>query len=453
MKIIMTKTYTFGVTGTKCASCEIVIERAIRRLPGVTDVRVSHSQNRLAVTVAEGAVIRTQDLEQAVGAHGYRFFDLAHEAEEKNAERVNYRRLGGVVVVILALYLVLSRTGFLTYSPSVENSGGLGAVFVVGLIAAFSSCTAVVSGLVIAVSTAAAKRQPNRPARQKMMPHFLFNSGRLTGFAAFGALVGLAGSALTLTPTMNALLVLCVAVLMIVLGVNLLDIAPKRWGNVRPPKRLAHAIHRLAESSHPAVPFILGAATFFLPCGFTQSMQLYALSTGNPIQAAFIMSIFALGTMPALLGVGYMSSIAKGRSLNLLTKAAGAFVVVIGLSNFSNGIALMGVELPREQTNVQEPSRPLLVDGKQLIQMEITDDFTYAPDTLTVTAGIPVVWEIYGSDRMGCARTLVSRGLGISAQLQPGMNTIEFTPEKPGRYAFSCSMGMIRGIMIVESSS
>lgn len=43
---------------------------------------------------------------------------------------------------------------------------------------------------------------------------------------------------------------------------------------------------------------LLGALTFFLPCGFTQAMQLYAISSGNFISGALIMSLFAIGTKP-----------------------------------------------------------------------------------------------------------------------------------------------------------
>jgi len=47
-------------------------------------------------------------------------------------------------------------------------------------------------------------------------------------------------------------------------------------------------------------PLIIGIGTFFLPCGFTQSMQFAALSSGSFYQGLMIMGAFSLGTFPML---------------------------------------------------------------------------------------------------------------------------------------------------------
>ena len=49
---------------------------------------------------------------------------------------------------------------------------------------------------------------------------------------------------------------------------------------------------------------LVGAATFFLPCGFTQAVQIYAISTANPLTAGLVMATFAVGTTPGLLALG-----------------------------------------------------------------------------------------------------------------------------------------------------
>lgn len=42
---------------------------------------------------------------------------------------------------------------------------------------------------------------------------------------------------------------------------------------------------------------------------------------------------------------------------------------------------------------------------------------------------------------------------GIVANLQPGVNTIEFTPTEPGRLVVTCWMGMIRTYLDVVNAS
>ncbi|MEK7620040.1 MAG: sulfite exporter TauE/SafE family protein [Patescibacteria group bacterium] len=369
-------------------------------------------------------------------------------------ESLNYRRLLGVALIVFALWYLFDRFGVLSISPSINGSVGLVSIFFIGVVASLSSCTAILAGFILALSSTHAERHATESAHDRMRPHILFNLGRLIGFAGFGALVGYLGSLLVLSPALNALFVIVVAVLMLSIGANLLKLFPKGVFQITPPKRLTRFIHDLQDSKHPAVPFVLGALTFFLPCGFTQSVQLYALSVGDPMTAAIIMAVFALGTAPVLFGLGAATSVAHGKTLKRVTQVAGILVLVIGLSQLRNGVALLGISSPgavtQEKLAVAEDSL-ILADGKQIIQMELASGF-YSPDVLQVVEDIPVEWQIYAPQFMGCADTLVSRGLGISTRLKPGDNTIAFTPTTPGKYTFSCSMGMVRGTMVVTPS-
>jgi len=310
----------------------------------------------------------------------------------------------------------------------------------------------VVGGLVVAVSSSMAKANPNLTVAQKLKPHLFFNLGRLMGFSILGAVIGWLGSMISLTPAWNGALVILIALMMILIGINLLDVFPQSFNPIRPPKWLAHKIHMLSSSPKPETAFLLGALTFFLPCGFTQSMQLYAVSLADPAQAALVMFVFALGTLPALLFIGAITAASRGKTLQLLTRAAGAFVIVLGISNVQNGAALLDVRLPGRIVS-QDMGAAVLVDGKQLLQMEVTPYGIYSPDVLTVTEGIPVRWEIWGANVMGCASNLVLPAFGVDTVLEPGDNTVEFTPDRSGTFTYSCSMGMVRGTMIVEPQS
>lgn len=435
----------FYVSGTTCHSCEVTIERAVRKLKGVKNAKVSHRKGSLSIYADRQVYV--SEIQNLIKEHGY---SAADKPFASAGQRKSWMHIGGVMVMILALYLALDKTGLLTFSPSTSEPAGLLAVLAIGLVASVSSCTAVVGGLVVAVSSQMAKQQEGLSKRLKMRPHIYFNLGRLVGFAIFGALIGLIGSAVTLSPMLNGFFVLIIAMFMILLGISLLELFPAHF--LRTPKWLSHRIHNLAESKSPFAPALLGAATFFLPCGFTQSMQLYALSLQSPLQASLVMTVFALGTMPALFGVGSMASFSSGKTLKRFTKFAGAFVMVLGISNTANGATLMGFDPGSSLAKAEVSSGPVVVNGKQLIQMEVTSRLSYAPAVLSVQKGIPVEWQIYGADRMGCSSSLVSRGLGINTYLRPGMNTVRFTPTQAGRHTFSCSMGMVRGTMIVTES-
>jgi len=439
----------FNVSGTTCASCEVLLERELKKVPGVLQVNASHTQQCVELDVAQGTTIALSDLTQAVRGHQYEFSPW----KEKTSHSWNLPRIGGVLLVVWVVWYVLHSYGLLAITPTVNGSSGLMAIFMIGVIASLSSCTAILAGLILAISANHAKHNVSESTHDRLRPHILFNMGRVLGFGFFGALIGLVGSLLVLTPGLNAIFVLLVALMMLGIGANLLNLVPKGALSVHPPKWLSHKIHALQDSSHPAMPFILGALSFFLPCGFTQSVQLYALSTGEPLTSAVIMMVFALGTVPALFGVGAATSLTKGNTLKYLTQAAGVMVLVIGFSQFGNALTLLGVgsvSAPtQEQLTIAQDALVLTEDGKQLIQMEVASAGFYSPEVLQVVAGIPVEWEIYGPEFMGCFDTLISRGLGISTRLTQGINVVEFTPTKPGNYTFSCSMGMSRGTMVV----
>lgn len=67
--------------------------------------------------------------------------------------------------------------------------------------------------------------------------------------------------------------------------------------------------------------------------------------------------------------------------------------------------------------------------------------------TVTVTAGIPVVWTFKADNSVlnGCNNTLVIPQHNIQLRLKSGDNIIKFTPEKTGSEIYTCWMGMVYG--------
>ena len=234
---------------------------------------------------------------------------------------------------------------------------------------------------------------------------------------------------------------------MIVLGFQLLHLFPwMRRFTPRMPKFLAHKIHDMSAKETKGGAFILGASTFFLPCGFTQALQLYVLANGSFATGALTMLAFSLGTLPALLSLGFVSSFAKGTSQRYFVKFAGVLVILFGVFNVNNGLALTGSTFdlfgPFVSAETSEPTAPI-VDGKQIVKMKVSG-YTYSPHRFTVVQGIPVVWQIDGSGAVGCAQVLIMPTTGIAKYLPPqGVTTVTFTPTETGTIPFNCSMGMM----------
>jgi len=239
---------------------------------------------------------------------------------------------------------------------------------------------------------------------------------------------------------------------MILLGLQMLRLLPAVTRLLPTmPKAFGHFIHDLAERDANGGAFLLGAATFFLPCGFTQALQLYVLAKASFAVGALTMLAFSLGTLPALASLSAMSSFATGTFQRHFLKFAGAAVIVLGIANIQYGLVLSGSDL--DAASVATNERPAGVEpqtavaeqmnGKQVVVMRI-EGYNYIPSRFTVKEGVPVEWRIDASEAAGCGRILIAAGLGVR-RLLPNTSTtmISFMPPHAGEFGFNCGMGMM----------
>jgi uncharacterized protein len=324
----------------------------------------------------------------------------------------------------------------------------LGLVFLIGLVASVSSCMAVTGGLLVAAAAAYNDNTTGLTGFERFKPHLYFNAGRLLSYTVLGGLIGALGSALTLSPEANGLLTLAASAIMIVLGFQMLGVLP-RVGRFLLPQSIGERVHTLASTKIAGGAFTLGALTFFLPCGFTQALQLYVLGKGSFAVGALTMLLFALGTLPALLSLSALSSFARGWFQKRFLRFAGAAVVVLGFLNIQYGLVLSGLGSDARQAIAEagSPSSAPVVatqmDGKQVVTMRVVD-FDYSPAVFEVKQNIPVEWRIDASEAVGCGRIILAPRLGIRRLLSAKSTTfITFTPREAGEYQFNCGMGMM----------
>ena len=156
------------------------------------------------------------------------------------------------------------------------------------------------------------------------------------------------GSAFALNISATFALSFFIGIIMLILGINLLDVFP--WAKrLQPamPKFLSRSALNTSRLDHGFTPFLVGMATFFLPCGFTQSMQIYTLTTGNFLNGAVTMLSFALGTLPVLALISFSSfSIQKSSWAGIFFKTAGLIVIMFALLNIVGALAVIGLVPP-----------------------------------------------------------------------------------------------------------
>jgi len=336
----MKKNYTFHVDGIHCKSCVALIESELGEMPEISRAKASLKNFSVEITGDFGDKEPehiVQDLSEVLRNHGYTLF---LEKKRHTAKWSDFSIALPVAGLFIALFVILQKIGIVNLVTTSDI--GYGTAFVVGLIASVSTCMAVVGGLVLSMSANFAKEG------DKVRPQVLFHIGRLASFFILGGAIGALGSAFQLGATGAFILSFAVALVLLILGINLLDVFP--WAKkMQPtiPGFIGKHIHAIKNANHTFTPFLVGVATFILPCGFTQSMQIYTLTTGNFLTGALMMFAFALGTLLVLSFLSFSSlSIHKKAQSGIFFKTAGLVVIFFGIFNLINSLAAIGLIPP-----------------------------------------------------------------------------------------------------------
>jgi len=445
---------TFQIEGMHCASCEFVIESALKQLDGVQTAWVDARTGNGEMLCSR--VPPLHEAQRVLRAHGYTIIPrsetprppLQASGSERHTSR-DYLVIGVIALLLVGIYQVFSRLNLIPAGPDIANQLGYGAIFVIGLVASASSCMGASGGLLVGMVTTARKAQAVTQTKpwHTLKPTFLFNLGRVLSYTTFGAVIGALGTVFTLSPTLGGIAVLVAGLVLLLLGLRLLRfLGWLRIFQPRMPAFFKEKMEHAGGTSSGLASFLVGAGTFFLPCGFTQALQLYVLSKGSPTTGALTMLVFSLGTLPALLSFGALSSLIKGAVLRSFLQVSGVMVLLIGLVTVSSGFALLGMPLSlpllgQTQQRQQAPLAPLIA-GKQVVSMKV-NGLEYLPSLFTVRQGIPVEWMVDGSHAQDCARVLTVPDLGLTVSLPVhGVKTIVFVPQKTGNLRFSCPMAL-----------
>lgn len=329
------KTYTFHVSGTHCASCKILIEDILGEESNISNISVDLKKQLVTLSTQETdrhALAKT--LTEKIQGNGY-ILSVEKATEEKKDDGVIWQALP-IGLVFLVLFFILQKSGILNFGIGGQTTPTT--AFLIGLIASVSSCLAIVGGLILSLSAKVVQDDSNNKK-----PFYLFHVGRLVSFAFLGGLLGLIGKGIGINYIFSSILGLLASTIMIVLGLNLIGVFKRSKFTL--PSGIFNFFRKVEHQTF--APLLLGVGTFFLPCGFTQSMQVSALSSGSFISGLLIMFFFALGTLPMLLLLSFGSaSFAHSKHAPLFFKSAGIVVIGLGLFALLAGLAGLGIINP-----------------------------------------------------------------------------------------------------------
>lgn len=441
-----------------CIACEKLLGNEFRKLEGLQNVRFDRENDSAEIEYDE-KTLAFEKIQETGQKFGY-------EISEKKSKFASAKATAGkattlqwinsiiIVLLILFVYRIFQIFGLLDKLNLQGNGINLGLAFIIGIVASLSSCLAVVGAVVIA-SSEKCRTNGRSFYDNAVKPNILFHIGRIATFFILGGILGAIGGEINISGNFVSIFTIIISIVMAWLGLNILGFVPSisKMG-IRMPMVLTSRWNVLERSEHALAPFLLGGLTFFLPCGFTQSMQILALTSGNFMAGAFVLSIFALGTLPVLIILGITASWTKNKGMVVFKNVAGIMIIIFSVFTFNSAWALRGVktDVVSSQNNTVEDKN--ISDSSdqqnyQVVRMRITNR-GYEPGTLKIKSGIPVKWVIDGAGVSGCTSRIIIPSLNISKNITSGENIITFTPTQKGGLNFSCGMGMVRGKFIVE---
>jgi len=455
------KTRKVFIEGMHCVSCEKLLDDELGNIEGVERVKVDRKENCADITCSDekfdwGKIKNTAE------KFGYRVYfqkNSSNKTESKNKTGMTeWINAIGITVVILFAYRIFQNFGLLDSIIINESAISYGAALLIGLVASVSSCLVIVGGVVIAFGEKYESRGKNFFERS-LKPNLLFQAGRLGTFFVLGGALGVLGGEISISGSFVSVFTIGISLVMLWLGMDILGIFPSisRLG-VRMPKKLTVKWDSLKKSEHQAAPFLLGGLSFFLPCGFTQSMQLFAFASGNFWTGSISLLLFAIGTLPSLLVLGTLASWTKNKKMIVFQKVAGFLVIIFAIYTFQSGSVLLGAENSvlssddiDQSVSVDKNSQSgqIASGEEQIARMKITNS-GFDPSVIRIKKGVPVKFIIDGDQVSGCTNKILIPDYKISAPIKAGENIIRFTPTKAGTINYSCWMGMVRGKFIVE---
>jgi sulfite exporter TauE/SafE/copper chaperone CopZ len=401
---------TLRIEGMSCGACEVKVRSALQSVQ-LTVLSISATSGKAEVEAKTWP--SEERIERALDKVGY------HLGKEGFPWGFVALATGAVVLAFILSMIY----GQLSFDPTSQELS-LGLVVAYGAVSSLH-CIGMCGSLALTASLGNAHQRTPRA--------LMYQSGRLISYTLSGLILGWLGQTLTISPLFKNLLLLAAGFWMILLALSMGGIL-----NLKLPQLRLKGL----KGHHGA--FVVGLLNALMPCGSLQTMQVLALSTGNPLTGAGLMLVFGLVTAPAL-GLmqwlaGRLSSL-RGRWVQQLTAV---IVLAMGFQILGQSpivaTALSAISTPFKAESKLAP----IVDGAQEVHLLIVNGkYVLSADTVKANTPVRIVFDGY-ENSMGCANPLYIPWGMLKVDIRTNPDPIVVTPTETGKFWIRCWMDMVR---------
>ena len=219
------------------------------------------------------------------------------------------------------------------------------AFFTTGFFVGFGHCMGMCGPIVVSFSL-------NLRVKGVMAPNLLYHAGRITTYAVLGGVMGASGAFTRITAGIGGLqkgVMIFAGLMIIVMGLGMSGWVPlgRIFGNYFSSEGVIHrGFRKLSGIQSTAAYLPLGMLLGLLPCGPVYTALVAAARAGMEIQNSFkavlagmgLMTVFGIGTVPALLMVARLTGMGWLRSRGMIYKIGSVLMIAVGIYFVVKGI-------------------------------------------------------------------------------------------------------------------
>ena len=214
-----------------------------------------------------------------------------------------------------------------------------------GFAVGFGHCIGMCGPIVVSLSL-------NLKDKNLLIPHLLYNSGRVVTYGVLGGVMGATGS-FTLVAAHIAEIqkgaMIFAGVLIIIMGLAMsgwISFGQVFGNSYNPGGFVSKGFRRLSQIKSPAAYFPIGLLLGLLPCGPVYTALLAAAGAGmnaagtldGIIKGMGVMICFGLGTVPALFLVAKLADMGWLKKREMIYRIGAVLMVAVGIYFIIKGI-------------------------------------------------------------------------------------------------------------------
>lgn len=357
-------------------------------------------------------------------------------------------RLGRVALLIAGIYFLLNFSTFLSGGfslPSSHEPLSFALLFIAGTFTGFH-CAGMCGSLVIGYTVRAANQ-----GGAKYLTHLYYGVGKTLSYTVIGGLFGGLGSIVTFTPFMRGIAGLLAGVFLLLFGLSSLRLLPgsRDLQFKMPPVLLKHLGGLIRRSSSPFVIGLLNG--LMIICGPLQAMYIMAAGTGNPVEGAKMLFFFGLGTLPLMMGFGFLATALSAQVAPKLVRMSGVIVITLGVIMLQRGYLMVTTGADAHAAMGHSSPLGMASSKPSMIHTQI-DQAGQVKDKPVLEVGEDVQWMIMGKALAQCGGAISLTEEGGTYEIGPEGGQFLLRPKKVGQLHWRCKNGFSEGSFEVKAS-